>query len=131
MISHLTLREKDNAIAVLDGYSPPHPDIITNAEHQVYLVKTSEVDVKPQLFQAEEVSWINSHELLTAAAAAGSGSLSSRSYTGAAPEADLYLLETGAFQTVEQTEKRFILALSWLKRNFRRYGIRGVVLTLA
>jgi hypothetical protein len=127
--SHLT--GENIAIAVIDGYFPPHPDITTNDQRHVYLVKTSEADVKPQLFQRREAPWRSNHGLMTAAAAAGSGSLASGYYTGAAPGADLYLLETGAFRTVEESEDKFIITLRWLLRNFRRYSIRGVVLTLA
>jgi hypothetical protein len=127
--SHLS--GENIAIAVVDGYFSPHPDITTNNQRHVYLVKTSEADIKPQLFQRSEAPWRSNHGLMTAAAAAGSGSLASGYYTGAAPEADLYLLETGAFRTVEETEDKFVIALSWLLKNFRRYGIRGVVLTLA
>lgn len=127
--SHLT--GENIAIAVIDGYFPPHPDITTNDQRYVYLVKTSEADVKPQLFQSSEAPWRSTHGLMSAAAAAGSGSLASGYYTGAAPEADLYLLETGAFHTVKETEAKFVKALSWLLKNFWRYGIRGVVLTLA
>ena len=127
--SHLT--GTNIAIAVVDGYFPPHPDITTNDNRHVFLVKTSEADPKPHLFQRSADSWRNSHGLSTAAAAAGSGTLANGYYSGAAPEADLYLIETGAFQTVEETEKKFVLALHWLLKNFRQYSIRGIVLTLA
>lgn len=127
--AHLT--GKDIAIAVIDGHFPPHPDITTNDRRYTYLVKTVSTDVNPLIFHAEKEPWRNSHGLMTAAAAAGSGSLSSGYYSGAAPEADLYLLETGAFTTVEETESKFVMALRWLFKNWRRYNIRGVVLTVA
>lgn len=125
---HLT--GNDIAIAV-DGYFPPHPDITTNDRRRTYLVNALSTDAKPQIFHTGKTPWRNCHGLMTAAAAAGSGSLSSGYFSGAAPEADLYLLETGAFPTVEETEKKFVMALRWLLKNWRRYNIRAVVLTVA
>ncbi|MFC4808189.1 S8 family serine peptidase [Paenibacillus sp. GCM10023250] len=119
------------SIAVVDGYFPPHPDITTNDRRLVYLVDMMSVDVKPELFRASETPWRSSHGLMTAAAAAGSGSLSSGYYSGAAPDAELYLLQTGGFNTVEDIETKCTAALSWIRENWRKFGIRGVVLTVA
>lgn len=127
--AHLT--GKGIAIAVIDGSFPPHPDITTNDRRHTYVVNTVSTDVKPQLLHAEKSPWKNNHGLMTAAAAAGSGTLSSGYYSGAASEADLYLLETGPFPTLEETEKKFVMALRWLIQNSQKYNIRGVVLTVA
>lgn len=48
-MSHRTLQEKNTAIAIVDGYFPPHPDITTNVQRDVYLVKTAEADIKGRL----------------------------------------------------------------------------------
>lgn len=127
--THLT--GKNVAIAVIDGYFPPHPDITSNERRLVHLVDTTSEEAEPHLFYTNESHLRNSHGLMTAAAAGGLGTLSSGLYTGAAPEADLYLLDTGPFCTVEEIEKKFVQALGWLLNNWKKYGIRGVALTIA
>ncbi|MGV3466267.1 MAG: S8 family serine peptidase, partial [Heyndrickxia sp.] len=81
---------------------------------------------KPILLKPKEDEWEPAtHGLHTASAAGGSGALSDGLYTGAAPEANLYLLEIcGAIQ--EST----CHALIWLKQNWKNYNIRGAVLTI-
>ncbi|SDX04796.1 S8 family serine peptidase [Paenibacillus sp. CF384] len=126
------LTGKGVGIAIVDGSFPNHPDIATNVRRNSYLVKTSEPDPHPTLHVANDGPWNRGlHGLWTAAAAAGSGYLSDERYAGAAPDADLYLLETGRFNTIEEIEHKFEAALSWLILNWRQYNIRGVVLTIA
>ena len=60
----------------------------------------------------------------------GRGSFPDGYYTGAAPAANLYLLETGPFYTSNDIEVKFVRAMEWLKNNWRLYNIRGVVLTV-
>jgi hypothetical protein len=126
------LTGKDVGIAIVDGSFPNHPDIATNVRRNSYLVKTSEPNPHPSLHVASDGPWNRGlHGLWTAAAAAGSGHLSHERYAGAAPDADLYLLETGRFNTIEEIENKFVAALSWLILNWRQHNIRGVVLTIA
>lgn len=125
------LTGKDVGIAIVDGSFPNHPDIATNVRRNSYLVKTSESNPHPALHLENDGPWNRGlHGLWAAAAAAGSGHLSHERYAGAAPDADLYLLETGRFNTVEEIENKFVGALDWLALNWRQYNIRGVVLTI-
>lgn len=128
------LTGKNINIAIIDGRFPPHPDISSDTGRRTFLVKTTEVSPVPTLMAAnmEKEHWNKGlHGLWTAAAAAGSGNLSDGYYSGAAPEANLYLLETGGFNTPEEIESKIGGALIWLRENWRKYNIRGVVLTVA
>jgi serine protease AprX len=81
---------------------------------------------------ADDGPWTKGrHGLAAAAAAAGSGLISQGLYTGAAPDADLYLLETGRLDTDQDVECKITAALDWLYLNWRQYRIRGVVITIA
>lgn len=125
------LTGKNINIAVVDAGFPDHPDITSNDRRQTYLIQTSETHPEPVLFYSNSGPWNKRlHGLLTASAAAGSGALSSAKYTGAAPEANLYLIETGTFISLEDIETKFSAALIWLFNNWRTYHIRGVVLTV-
>ncbi|MFC3767391.1 S8 family serine peptidase [Paenibacillus sp. GCM10012303] len=127
---HLT--GKGVGIAVVDGRFPNHPDIAATSRRNTYLVKTSEPDPVPSLMTADDGPWTKGrHGLAAAAAAAGSGLISQGLYTGAAPDADLYLLETGRLETDQDVECKIAAALDWLYLNWRRYRIRGVVVTIA
>jgi len=127
---HLT--GKGVGIAVVDGRFPTHPDIAATSRRNTYLVKTSEPDPVPSLMTADDGPWTKGrHGLAAAAAAAGSGLISQGLYTGAAPDADLYLLETGRLDTDQDVECKIAAALDWLFLNWRRYRIRGVVITIA
>ncbi|MFD0713094.1 S8 family serine peptidase [Paenibacillus sp. GCM10027626] len=126
------LTGKNVGIAVVDGRFPNHPDIAANACRNTYIVKTSESNPHPMIMEMDNMPWNGGvHGLWTAAAAAGSGQLSQGHYAGAAPDANLFLLETGSFITVEEIESKFVAALKWLRKSWRRYNIRGVVLTVA
>ncbi len=122
---HLT--GKDVNIAIIDGKFPPHPDIATNEGRNTFLVKTSNGPcTKPQIVNPMKGEWkLANHGLCTAAAAGGSGSLSNGVYSGAAPEANLYLL-----QISEEIQESTCNALLWLKQNWKNYNIRGAVLTI-
>ncbi|WP_054024990.1 S8 family serine peptidase [Bacillus sp. FJAT-28004] len=127
------LTGKNINIAIIDGRFPHHPDISSDVGRRTFLVKTAEVSPVPTIMVAnkEQEHWNKGlHGLWAAAAAAGSGNLSNGYYSGAAPEANLYLLETGGFNTSEEIESKFGGALIWLKENWRKYNIRGVVLTV-
>ncbi|GLX69665.1 S8 family serine peptidase [Paenibacillus glycanilyticus] len=126
------LTGKDVSIAIVDGRFPNHPDIATNARRKTYIVKLSESIPQPNLMIADDGPWNKGlHGLSTAAAAAGSGHLSKMHYTGTAPDANLYLIETGRLNTVHEIENAYVAALNWLLQNWRSYHIRGVVLTIA
>lgn len=128
--AHLT--GKDVAIAVVDGRFPNHPDLASHSRRSTYVVDTTEADPFPVKMGASDGTWTHGlHGLQAAAAAAGSGALSQGRYTGAAPDADLYLLQTGRFTTAEEVESKFVAALTWLSGNWRKYCIRGVVLTVS
>lgn len=108
------LTGKNINIAIIDGRFPHHPDISSNVGRRTFLVKTTEVNPVPTIMVAdkERKHWNKGlHGLWTAAAAAGSGNLSNGYYSGAAPEANLYLLETGGFNTPEEIESKFEGAL--------------------
>ncbi|UVI29483.1 S8 family serine peptidase [Paenibacillus spongiae] len=125
------LTGKNVNIAVIDASFAAHPDIASNGRRCTYLVKTSDPNAEPRPVEIKEGPWNKgSHGLWCAASAAGSGHLSSGLYTGAAPDANLYLLETGPFRTACDIEEKFSVALEWLKANWRACRIRGVVLTV-
>lgn len=125
------LTGKGVGIAIVDGSFPNHPDIASSPQRNTYVVKISEPNPAPVLMSADDGPWTKGrHGLCAAAAAAGSGKLSQGQYDGAAPEADLYLIETGRLVTVQDIETKFVAALDWLHQNWRRYKIRGVVLTI-
>ncbi|MBB3129393.1 serine protease AprX [Paenibacillus rhizosphaerae] len=127
---HLT--GKNVNIAVIDGIFPRHPDVTSNKRRYTYLVRTSDSQALPELLAADQGPWDRGHHgLMSAAAAAGSGELSEGGYAGAAPEAHLFLLETGPFYTPEHIEEKIGGALLWLKANWRTYCIRGAVLTVS
>ncbi|MBB2482173.1 S8 family serine peptidase [Bacillus sp. APMAM] len=128
--SHLT--GKDVNIAIIDGKFPTHPDIASNERRNTYLVRTTNgLHAKPMLLKAKEGVWkVANHGLCTASAAGGSGSLSNGIYTGAAPDANLYLLECGSLRTSEEVQGNIGEALFWLKQNWKKYNIRGAVLTI-
>lgn len=118
-------------IAIIDGLFPPHPDIVSNEHRNTYVVKSSSSNQAPLKMEASEESGsIGTHGLWTAAAAGGSGSISDGKYAGIASEADLYLIETGPCSTPEEIEKNVVASLNWVKRNGKKYDIRGVVLTI-
>lgn len=126
------LTGKQISIAVVDARFPNHPDIASNSHRSAYIVKLSETHPQPARLVADDGPWNKGlHGLWTAAAAGGSGHLSNGQYAGAAPDADLYLLETGRLHTVEDIESKYTAALNWLSLHWRRYNIRGVVLTIA
>ncbi|MFC5649721.1 S8 family serine peptidase [Paenibacillus solisilvae] len=129
MPKHLT--GKGINIAVIDSRFPHHPDIVTNERRNTYTVNTSDSNAEPQIMKQDEGPWSKGlHGLWTAAAAAGSGELSSGHYCGSAPEANLFLLQTGSFYTADDIDTKIGRALSWLKLNWGKYEIRGVVLTV-
>ncbi|WP_188888034.1 S8 family serine peptidase [Paenibacillus radicis (ex Gao et al. 2016)] len=118
-------------IAVIDSSFAQHPDITSNRQRNTYLIQTSEPDTQPVLLQSNEGPWNKGlHGLWSATAAAGSGMLSNGFFTGAAPDANLYLLQTGSFYTSNDAEEKIGKALEWLKANWRSSNIRGVVLTV-
>ncbi|MFK4170132.1 S8 family serine peptidase [Paenibacillus lautus] len=122
----------DVSIAIVDGRFPNHPDIATNEHRKTYVINLSEAIPQPSLMTADDGPWNKGlHGLWTAAAAAGSGHLSKMHYAGAAPDANLYLVETGRLNTVHEIENTYVAALNWLIQNWRCYHIRGVVLTIA
>jgi len=122
---HLT--GKDVNIAIIDGKFPSHPDIASNHRRNTYIVKTCAGPcTKPKMLKPMEAEWqLANHGLATASAAGGSGELSNGTYTGAAPEANLYLLEIGG-----EIQESTCNALLWLKQNWKKYNIRGAVLTI-
>jgi len=124
------LTGKSVGIAIVDSSFPNHPDIATNTHRNTYIVNF-ETDPYPALMTSDNGPWNRGlHGLWTAAAAAGSGQLSQGHYTGAAPDADLYLLQTGPLNSIEEIESKFITVLSWLSVNWCKHNIRGVVLTV-
>ena len=116
-------------IAVIDGEFPKHPDISTNDRRTSYLVPgMSESDATPEVFTAEPGPWNGGwHALCAAAAAGGSGAESGGLYTGAAPEADLFLIAMYSREPGWEGEKAHIKALEWVRANWRKYEIRGVL----
>jgi serine protease AprX len=127
---HLTGR--NTAIAVIDVLFPRHPDISSNRQRNVYIVKTSEPNAEPARLSANEGPWAGGlHGLWTAAAAGGSGQLSNGRYSGMAPESEFFLIEAGLYSDTCDMEAKFCDALRWLKKNWRKYNIRGTVLTIS
>lgn len=127
----VNLTGKGVNIAIIDSSFANHPDIAPDENRSTYIVKTSEHLAQPLLMHSNGGPWTKGlHGLSCAAAAAGSGELSGGSYTGAAPAANLYLLETGPFYTSDDLEMKFVRALEWLKKSWQLYNIRGVVLTV-
>ncbi|QYR22411.1 S8 family serine peptidase [Paenibacillus sp. sptzw28] len=127
---HLT--GKNTAIAVIDVIFPHHPDISSNNRRNVYHVNTSEPKAEPLRLTANKGPWNTGlHGLWTASAAGGSGQLSGGNYSGAAPEAELFLIEAGLYINTDDMEVKFCEALNWLKKNYRKFNIRGTVLTIS
>jgi len=125
------LTGKNVNIAVIDSRFANHPDISSNQQRDTYIVKISDPLAQPVLMLSNEGPWNKGlHGLSSSAAAAGSGQLSNGHYSGAAPAANLYLLETGPFYTPDEVEEKVGMALEWLRENWRTYKIRGVVLTV-
>ncbi|HEK9103825.1 TPA: S8 family serine peptidase [Bacillus pseudomycoides] len=124
------LTGKDVKIAIVDGGFYCHQDIISNKNRTTFLVKT--YTTNPMPIKLTDETQLNSglHGLWTASAAGGSGLLSNGKYPGVAPEVDMYLIDAGELETTEDVEKNIGNALVWLKENARKYGIRGVVLTV-
>ncbi|MFD0618282.1 S8 family serine peptidase [Paenibacillus sp. GCM10027629] len=118
-------------IAIIDGGFYCHPDIISNDNRNSFLVKTHTNNPVPIKITSETQLNNGLHGLWTAAAAGGTGLLSNGVYTGVAPEADMYLIETGSLRTAEEVEKNVGRALEWVNQYGEKYGIRGVVLTVA
>ena len=116
-------------IAVVDGEFPNRPDISTNQRRMSYLVPgMSEPETRPQVFTAEPGPWKGGwHALCAAAAAGGSGAESGGFYTGVAPEADLFLVAMYSREPGWEGEKAHIKALEWVRANWRKYEIRGVL----
>ena len=123
------LTGKNVRIAVIDGEFPHHPDISTNDRRTSYLVPgMSEPDALPEVFTAESGPWKGGwHALCAAAAAGGSGVESGGLYTGVAPEADLFLVAMYSREPGWEGEKAHIKALKWVRANWRKYEIRGVL----
>ena len=123
------LTGKDVRIAVIDGEFPKHPDICTNERRTSYLVPgMSEPDAPPEVFTAERGPWKGGwHALCAAAAAGGSGVESGGLYTGVAPEADLFLVARYPREPGWSEEEAQIRALEWVRANWRKYEIRGVL----
>ncbi|MGM0878967.1 MAG: S8 family serine peptidase [Bacillota bacterium] len=121
---------KGVTIAIVDGGFYSHPDIISNQSRNTFLVKTHTTNLLPIKLTDERQLNSGLHGLFTAFAAGGSGLLSNGKYSGIAPEADMYLIEAGKLNTPEDVEKNIGNALVWVKENARKYGIRGVVLTV-
>lgn len=117
-------------IAIIDGGFYCHPDIISNHNRSSFLVKTHTDNPVPIKITSETQRNDGLHGLWTAAAAGGTGMLSNGMYTGVAPEADMYLIETGSLRTAEEVEKNVGSALEWVNQYGEKYGIRGVVLTV-
>ena len=116
-------------IAVIDGEFPKHPDICTNDRRTSYLVPgMAEPDATPEVFTAEPGPWKGGwHALCAAAAAGGSGAESGGRYTGAAPEADLFLVAMYSREPGWDGEAAHIKALEWVRDNWRKYEIRAVL----
>ncbi|MDE2887222.1 MAG: S8 family serine peptidase [Gemmatimonadota bacterium] len=123
------LTGKNVRIAVIDGEFPHHPDISTNNRRTTYLVPgLSEPDAQPEVFEAEPGPWKGGwHALCAAAAAGGSGAESGGIYTGLAPEADLFLVAMYSRESEWDGETAHIKALEWVRVNWRKYEIRGVL----
>jgi serine protease AprX len=125
------LTGKGVRIAIVDGDFPTHPDITTNSEREVFLVRASDPDPSPVLFQSTEGQWRNgAHGLCAAAAAAGSGELCNGLYQGVAPQADLFLVAGWSPGGGTDSKKNTECALRWIKMNWQHYEIRGVLVAV-
>ena len=126
----IELTGKDVRIAVIDGEFPSHPDISTDERRTTYMVRVMESEPHPMVFRAKPGPWPGGeHGLWTAAAAAGSGAESQGLYRGMAPEADLFLIAE-YFPEHRSAAKRHVAhikALEWVRSNWRKYEIRGVL----
>ena len=125
------LTGKGVRIAVVDGDFPSHPDITTNEQRTTYKVMVMESEPQPKVFEAEPGPWKGgAHGLWAAAAAAGSGAESQGLYRGIAPEADLFLVAEyfpGQSQDPEGRYEAHLKALEWVRDNWSKYEIRGVL----
>lgn len=123
---HLTGRGV--AIAVVDGTFAGHPDIAGGAGRRSRVVLTGRLGAEPEPVPPVVTPWpAGAHGLWSAAAAGGSGAASAGTYAGAAPEADLLLL-AGYLEGIRLTDQqRQLTALRWLRENWRRHQVRGVV----
>ena len=125
------LTGKGVCIAVVDGDFPSHPDITTNEQRTTYKVMVMESEPQPKVLEAEPGPWKGgAHGLWAAAAAAGSGAESQGLYRGIAPEADLFLVAEyfpGQSQDPEGRYAAHIKALEWVRDNWSKYEIRGVL----
>ena len=119
-------------IAVVDSDFPNHPGITTNDRRTSHLIRrTVESESPPEVFESEPGTWTGSwHALCAAAAAGGSGAESGGLYTGVAPEADLFLVKGYPGEPGCQGESAQIRALEWIRANWRKYEIRGVITAL-
>lgn len=117
-------------IAIIDEDFYCHPDIISSQNRNTFLVKTHTTNSTPIKLTNETQQKNGLHGLWAASAAGGSGFLSNGMYSGVAPEADMYLIKAGKLNTMEDVEKNIGNALVWIKENAKKYGIRGVVLTV-
>lgn len=119
---------KGVCIAIIDGDFPTHPDISANTVRKTYLVRASDPNPVPCLLERTEGPWPHGdHGLWAAAAAAGSGSLCHGQYAGVAPEADLFLVAGGSTTQKLNVETSISHALGWVKANWQKYNIRGVL----
>ena len=125
----IELTGKNVRIAVIDGEFPHHPDICTNDRRTSHLVPgMSDPDAQPEVFEAAPGPWKGGwHALCAAAAAAGSGAESGGLYTGLAPEADLFLVAMYSRAPGWDGERAHVKALEWVRANWRKYEIRGVL----
>jgi len=103
---------------------------MTTPKRRTFIVKTNTTNPEPVQMTCETRQNGGHHGCWAASAAGGSGSLSNGKYAGAAPEADLFLIESGPLGTAEQVEKNIGNALLWVKHHAEKYGIRGIVLTV-
>jgi len=127
---HLTGR--DVVIALVDGTFAGHPDISDGSARRSRRVLAGQVGAEPEAVGPVVEPWpAGAHGLWGAAAAGGTGAATGGAYAGAAPEADL-LLVAGYLEGVELTDhERQLVALRWLRDNWRRYEVRGVVTAIA
>jgi len=125
------LTGKGVRIAIVDGDFPNHPDITTNPHRTTYKVMAMDPDPEPKEFTAEPGPWKGgAHGLWVAAAAAGSGAESCGMYKGLAPDADLFLIAQyfpGQSRQPEKRDEAHIRSLEWIRDNWRKYEIRGVL----
>jgi hypothetical protein len=123
------LTGKGVRIAVVDGEFQNHPDISTDERRTTHLVRAAESEPHPALLQAKVGPWTGgAHALWVAAAAAGSGAESQGLYKGVAPEADLFLIARYLPEPGWDEQLAPIKALEWVRSNWRKYEIRGVLI---